>query len=143
MWQPVAAVGPDFADAPPESMGLSFFLYPRGLGADAVTLVGHTGHQAGFAAFFVMNPRNGRAVIANFNTSHSEADRDAYGKSKSGLAQSSNRRSGLSNSKSHGQHISSPWLLLLAITHLRVHVVNLNRVNHYQCLSRRDMDESR
>lgn len=86
MWQPVAAVGPDFADAPPESMGLSFFLYPRGSGADAVTLVGHTGHQAGFAAFFVMNPRNGRAVIANFNTSHSEADRDAYGKSNIGFS---------------------------------------------------------
>jgi len=86
MWQPVAAVEPDFADAPPEFMGLSFFLYPRGSGADAVTLVGHTGHQAGFAAFFVMNPKNGRAVIANFNTSHSEADRDAYGKSNLGFS---------------------------------------------------------
>jgi CubicO group peptidase (beta-lactamase class C family) len=86
MWQPVAPVGPDFAEAPPEFMGLSFFLYPRGSGADAVTLVGHTGHQAGFAAFFVMNPRNGRAVIANFNTSHSEADRDAYGKSNLGFS---------------------------------------------------------
>jgi CubicO group peptidase (beta-lactamase class C family) len=86
MWQPAAAVGSDFADAPPEFMGLSFFLYPRGSGSDAVTLVGHTGHQAGFAAFFVMNPRNGRAVIANFNTSHSEADRDAYGKSNLGFS---------------------------------------------------------
>lgn len=86
MWKPVAPVEPDFATAPPELMGLSFFLYPRGSGADAVTLVGHTGHQAGFAAFFVMNPRNGRAVIANFNTSHSEAERDAYGKSNLGFS---------------------------------------------------------
>ncbi|MGD0222353.1 MAG: serine hydrolase domain-containing protein [Terriglobia bacterium] len=86
MWKPVVPVELDFATAPPEFMGLSFFLYPRGSGADAVTLVGHTGHQAGFAAFFVMNPRNGRAVIANFNTSHSEADRDAYGKSNLGFS---------------------------------------------------------
>jgi CubicO group peptidase (beta-lactamase class C family) len=66
MWHPVAAV----EDAPPASMGLSFFLYPRGSGNDAVTLVGHTGHQAGFAAFFVFNSRTGRAVIAVFNTIH-------------------------------------------------------------------------
>jgi len=85
MWQPVTPVPSDFATAAPEFMGLSFFLYPRGSGAGAVTLVGHTGHQAGFATFFVMNPRNGRAVIAAFNTSHSEADRDAYGKSNLGF----------------------------------------------------------
>lgn len=85
MWQPVAPVPSDFATAPPEFMGLSFFLYPRGSGGDAITLVGHTGHQAGFAMFFVMNPHNGRAVIAAFNTSHAEADRDAYGKSNLGF----------------------------------------------------------
>ena len=86
MWHPVAPVGPDFAIAPPEFMGLSFFLYPRGMGAGAVTLVGHTGHQAGYATFFVMNPRNGRALIAAFNTSRAEADRDAYGKSNMGFS---------------------------------------------------------
>ncbi len=86
MWQPVTSVPSDFATAPPEFMGLSFFLYPRGSGADAITLVGHTGHQAGFATFFVMNPRNGRAVIAAFNTSHAEADRDAYGQSNLGFS---------------------------------------------------------
>lgn len=85
MWQPVTPVDSDFATAPPEFMGLSFFLYPRGSGASAVTLVGHTGHQAGFATFFVMNPRNGRAVIAAFNTSHSDADPDAAGKSNLGF----------------------------------------------------------
>ena len=86
MWHPVTPVGPDFAIATPEFMGLSFFLYPRGMGAGAVTLVGHTGHQAGFATFFVMNPRNGRALIAAFNTSRAEADRDAYGKSNLGFS---------------------------------------------------------
>jgi len=86
MWQPVIAVPPDFATSPPEFMGLSFFLFPRGSGADAITLVGHTGHQAGFATFFVMNPRNHRAVIAAFNTSHAEADKDAYGKSNQAFA---------------------------------------------------------
>ena len=86
MWRPITPIGPDFATAPPEFMGLSFFIYPRGEGADAVTLVGHTGHQAGFATFFVMNPRNGRAVIAAFNTSRAEADPDAYGKSNLGFS---------------------------------------------------------
>jgi len=86
MWHPVAPVGPDFAVAPPEFMGLSFFLYPRGAGAAALTLVGHTGHQAGFATFFVMTPRNGRALLAAFNTSHAEADPDAYGKSNLGFS---------------------------------------------------------
>jgi len=85
MWQPAMPVDTDFATAPPESMGLSFFLYPRGSGADAITLVGHTGHQAAFATFFVVNPRNGRAVIGAFNTSHSDADPDAYGKSNAGF----------------------------------------------------------
>lgn len=87
MWQPVTPVDLDFATAPPEFMGLSFFLYPRGSGVPqgGMTLVGHTGHQAGFASFFVMNPHNGRAVIAAFNTSHSDADPDAFRKSNLGF----------------------------------------------------------
>lgn len=75
MWQPVAPI-PD-SGTPPESVGLSFFLYPRGSEKDAVTLIGHTGHQAGFAAFFLLNPRNGRAIIANFNTVHAEGENPA------------------------------------------------------------------
>lgn len=71
MWHPVIAIeGQTYA--PPASMGLSFFLFPRGSGSDTVTLVGHTGHQAGFAAFFVFNPRTGRAVITVVNTVHAE-----------------------------------------------------------------------
>ena len=67
-------------------MGLSFFLYPRGSGSDAVTFVGHTGHQAGFRAFMVFNPHDGRAVIAALNTSYEEgstpAGQDAFRKSE-------------------------------------------------------------
>jgi CubicO group peptidase (beta-lactamase class C family) len=70
MWMPVIAHEGDSASVPPESNGYSFFLYPRGSGDAAVTLIGHTGHQAGFAVFFVLNPRNGRALIAALNTVH-------------------------------------------------------------------------
>jgi CubicO group peptidase (beta-lactamase class C family) len=73
MWHTVIAIDTQ-TYAPPSSMGLSFFLFPRGLGKDAVTLVGHTGHQAGFAAFFVFNPRTGRAVITVVNTVHADED---------------------------------------------------------------------
>lgn len=51
-------------------MGLSFFLDPRGTGADTVTLVGHTGSQAGFRAFVYFNPHTRTAVIAAFNTAN-------------------------------------------------------------------------
>lgn len=74
MWRPVVPVADE---NPPRSMGLSFFIYPRGTGDSTVTLVGHTGHQAGFAAFFVLNPRNGRAIIANFNTVHGWGENEA------------------------------------------------------------------
>jgi len=73
MWRSVvpvtgdAAVGKTF-------MGLSFLLYPRSEGSSAVTLVGHTGHQAAFRTFMVFNPKNGRAVIAAFNTAHDDDD---------------------------------------------------------------------
>lgn len=85
MWRPVVPVDAESATAPSEFMGLSFFLYPRGSGTDAIMLVGHTGHQAGFATFFVMNPHNQRAVIAAFNTVHAESDREAYAQSSLGF----------------------------------------------------------
>jgi CubicO group peptidase (beta-lactamase class C family) len=75
MWHPVVAIdSQSYTPAPADSIGLSFFLFPRGSGTDAVTLVGHTGHQAGFAAFFVLNPRTGRAVVAVVNTVHAWED---------------------------------------------------------------------
>ena len=89
MWPPVVQVGTDAATAPPEFMGLSFFLYPRGSGSDAVTLVGHTGHQAAFRTLLAFNPHTGRALIAAFNTSRDEgsttAAQDAYRKSSRGF----------------------------------------------------------
>ncbi|HXW93328.1 MAG TPA: serine hydrolase domain-containing protein [Terriglobales bacterium] len=73
MWRPVAPITEEGYPIP-LAMGLSFFLYPRGSAANAITFVGHTGHQAGFAAFFVLNPRNQRAIIAAFNTVHGRGD---------------------------------------------------------------------
>jgi CubicO group peptidase (beta-lactamase class C family) len=73
MWRSVAPVETE-TYAPPASMGLSFFLFPRGSGEHAVTVVGHTGHQAGFQLFFVINPKNGRAVIAASNTVYAEGE---------------------------------------------------------------------
>ena len=91
MWRPVIAIN-DQPSEPPAFMGLSFFLFARGSGNDAVTLVGHTGHQAGFAAFFVLNPRNGRAIIAVSNTVHTWGDSLA---AKKGYDESSRRFSAL------------------------------------------------
>jgi CubicO group peptidase (beta-lactamase class C family) len=71
MWKPVVRVTGDPAVGE-TFMGLSFFLYPRGSGPDGVTLVGHTGHQAAFRTFMVFNPKDGRAVIAAFNTAHDD-----------------------------------------------------------------------
>jgi CubicO group peptidase (beta-lactamase class C family) len=62
MWRavlPLSAANP--ADG---SIGLSFFLYPRG----TERITGHTGSQAAFRSFFYFNPRTRRAVIAAYNT---------------------------------------------------------------------------
>jgi CubicO group peptidase (beta-lactamase class C family) len=75
MWRPVVRVKADTATQ--SFMGLSFFLYPRGSGTDAVTFVGHTGHQAAFRTFMVFNPKNGRVMIAAFNTAHDDAQSPA------------------------------------------------------------------
>jgi CubicO group peptidase (beta-lactamase class C family) len=71
MWRPVVPVITSAEH--PESMGLSFFLDPRGV----TTFIGHTGSQAGFRAFLEFNPQTGTAVIAAFNTSHESGHNDA------------------------------------------------------------------
>jgi hypothetical protein len=43
---------------------MSFFKAKSG----GVTLVGHTGSQAGFLAFMFLNPATGAGIIAAFNT---------------------------------------------------------------------------
>jgi CubicO group peptidase (beta-lactamase class C family) len=63
MWQPLHVTNNDEA-APIESMGMSFFTAKSG----GVTLVGHTGSQAGFLAFMFLNPATGAGIIAAFNT---------------------------------------------------------------------------
>jgi len=66
MWKPIVPTSTATQTTPDqsESMGLSFFILPRG----KTTLIGHTGSQAGFLAFMYFNPANGNAVVAAFNT---------------------------------------------------------------------------
>lgn len=66
MWRPQHPMTASGQTGP--FIGLSFFLEPQRIAADTVTLVGHTGSQAGFRAFVYWNPRTRAAVIAAFNT---------------------------------------------------------------------------
>jgi CubicO group peptidase (beta-lactamase class C family) len=67
MWKAQHPVGAkETAPGHSESMGLSFFIVRRG----SATLIGHTGSQAGFLAFTYLNPANGTAVAAAFNTTN-------------------------------------------------------------------------
>jgi len=61
MWRPVL---PTSGEASGDSIGLSFFIDHAG---DA-RLIGHTGSQRGFRAFFYLHPETGTAVVAAFNT---------------------------------------------------------------------------
>jgi CubicO group peptidase (beta-lactamase class C family) len=70
MWRPLYPT--DANPARPESMGLSFFILRRG----SATFIGHTGSQAGFLAFLYLNPANGAAVLAAFNTASEAAYED-------------------------------------------------------------------
>jgi CubicO group peptidase (beta-lactamase class C family) len=66
MWKPLYPTNPgDTTPNQSESIGLSFFILRRGQD----TFIGHTGSQAGFLAFMYLNPANGKAVVAAFNTS--------------------------------------------------------------------------
>lgn len=73
MWQPRVAVSDDAASGHSESMGLSFFLVRDG----EHSLIGHTGSQAGFRAFFYFQPEKETAVILVFNTANQAAGQDA------------------------------------------------------------------
>jgi CubicO group peptidase (beta-lactamase class C family) len=67
MWRIVVPNGSQ--DEIPASVGLSFFLFR----VKGVSLVGHTGDQAGFSSFFYLRPDTRTAVITVLNTSN-EAD---------------------------------------------------------------------
>ena len=66
MWRPIYPASPPSGGLSDqsESIGLSFFVVKRG----RATFIGHTGSQAGFLAFLYLNPANGAAVVAAFNT---------------------------------------------------------------------------
>lgn len=62
MWRPVLPASD--AEAMGDSVALSFFVKH----AAGTTLIGHTGSQRGFRAFFYLHPETGTAVVAAFNT---------------------------------------------------------------------------
>jgi CubicO group peptidase (beta-lactamase class C family) len=64
MWKPLYKTVQDGSEVDEDSVGLSFFSVRKG----QTTFVGHTGNQAGFRAFMFLNPNNGAAVVAAFNT---------------------------------------------------------------------------
>jgi CubicO group peptidase (beta-lactamase class C family) len=59
--------------APADSMGLSFFVLWR----SGTRFVGHTGSQAGFRAFFYIDPATGAGVVAAFNTRNDARSEDS------------------------------------------------------------------
>ena len=61
MWRPVL---PTSGEASGDSIGLGFFIDRAG----QARLIGHTGSQRGFRAFFYLHPETGSAVVAAFNT---------------------------------------------------------------------------
>lgn len=68
MWQPGKPMSEN------QWMGLSFFVLKRG----DVTLLGHTGSQAAFRAFFYFNPKTSAAVIAAFNSTKEDPAEASY-----------------------------------------------------------------
>jgi CubicO group peptidase (beta-lactamase class C family) len=54
-------------------MGLSFFVLWR----SGTRFVGHTGSQAGFRAFFYIDPATGAGVVAAFNTRNDARSEDS------------------------------------------------------------------
>lgn len=73
MWEPRVRVSGDPGTGHSESMALSFFLVQEG----GHSVIGHTGSQAGFRAFFYFQPLKQTAVILVFNTANQAADPDA------------------------------------------------------------------
>ena len=73
MWVPRVPIREDAAAEHSESMGLSFFLVHDG----ERSVIGHTGSQAGFRAFFYFQPEKRTAIIAVFNTTNVERSPEA------------------------------------------------------------------
>jgi len=73
MWEPRVQVAGDPGSDHDSQMGLSFFLIHDG----DRSVIGHTGSQAGFRAFFYFQPEKRTAVIAAFNTTNLEQSPEA------------------------------------------------------------------
>ena len=73
MWTPVVPMAAGYEAGTDQHMGLSFFL--QGTGDHRV--IGHTGSQAGFRAFFYFNPVSTAGIIAVFNTTNHANPADA------------------------------------------------------------------
>ena len=73
MWVPRVPIREDSAAEHRETMGLSFFLVHD----EDLSVIGHTGSQAGFRAFFYFQPEKRTAIIAAFNTTNLEPTADA------------------------------------------------------------------
>lgn len=69
MWQPGKPMSQGYESNPQQWMGLSFFIRDR----NGQRILGHTGSQAGFRAFFYFDPVTTTAVIAAFNTTNTVA----------------------------------------------------------------------
>jgi CubicO group peptidase (beta-lactamase class C family) len=64
MWKPVVEISGNGYGSEADWMGLSFF----GARPGGVTIMGHTGSQAGFRAFMYFDPVRRTAVVVAFNT---------------------------------------------------------------------------
>ena len=73
MWEPRVQVAGDPGSDHDSQMGLSFFLVHDG----DRSVIGHTGSQAGFRAFFYFQPEKRTAVIAAFNTANRDQSVEA------------------------------------------------------------------
>lgn len=73
MWRPRVQVEDDPEAGHAEDMGLSFFLVRHG----ERSVIGHTGSQAGFRAYFYFQPEKRTAVILAFNTAHEDPPAEA------------------------------------------------------------------
>lgn len=73
MWVPRLPVSEDETTGRADSLGLSFFVVHDG----GRTVIGHTGSQAGYRAFFYFQPAKEAAVILVFNTANEVAGEEA------------------------------------------------------------------
>jgi len=72
LWRPVLPVSD--AEAMGDSIAMSFFVKRQG----ALRLIGHTGSQRGFRAFFYLHVESGTAVVAAFNTAPAQERSGAH-----------------------------------------------------------------